>query len=93
VPFTIALCSEECPCSGEVFTTGAGRAARETVATFPGLKADTPEAFLKDWNTVVGKGDPPHLAENTLEQVKYVIRQAYGTEMEDVPNFGPAAKL
>jgi len=62
------------------------------MATFPGLKADTPETFLKDWDKIWGKGDVPYLAENTLDQVKYIIREAYGTEMEDVSDFGPAAK-
>ncbi len=39
----------------------------------------------------MGKEDEPYLAENTLDQVKYVIREAYGTEMEDIPDFGPSA--
>ncbi len=91
MPFTIALCTEECPCSGEVFSTGADRAARETLATFPGIKADTPDEFLKNWDKVMGKDDHPYLAENTLDQVQYVIRQAYGTEMADIPEFGPSA--
>ncbi|OAP63900.1 hypothetical protein AYL99_03127 [Fonsecaea erecta] len=89
VPFTIALCSEECPCSGEVFSTGANRAARETLATFPGLQAATPEEFLRGWDKVMGTGDEPYLAESTLDQVKYVIRQAHGTEMADIADFGP----
>lgn len=90
MPFTVALCSEECPCSGEVFTTGANRAARETLATFPGLIAERPEDFLQDWDTVMGQGNEPYLAESTIDQVQYVIRQAYGTEMEDIPEFGPS---
>lgn len=92
VPFTIALCSEECPVSGEVFDTGADRAARETLATFPGVKTDTPEGFLKQWDKVMGQGCQPYLAESTLDQVQYVIRQAYHTEMQDIPDFGPSGK-
>jgi hypothetical protein len=60
------------------------------LATFPGAKADTPEEFLMDWDNVSGTGHQPYLAKNTFEQVKYVIRQAYGTEMEDIQNFGPS---
>lgn len=40
----------------------------------------------------MGKGDEPFLAESTLHQVQYVIRQAYGTEMKDIPEFGPSAE-
>ncbi|EXJ70204.1 uncharacterized protein A1O5_06272 [Cladophialophora psammophila CBS 110553] len=56
------------------FSTGADRAAREAMATFPGLKAKTPEQFLQNWDKVMGKGDQPFLAASTLEQVQYVIR-------------------
>jgi hypothetical protein len=63
------------------------------MATFPGLiETNTPEDFLKGWDKVMGKEDPPYLAESTLDQVQYVIRQAYGTEMADIPNFGPGGK-
>ncbi|KAK5047277.1 hypothetical protein LTR84_006799 [Exophiala bonariae] len=87
VPFVISLCSEECPSSGEVFTASANRAARETFATFPGTKSETTEGFLKDWDKVMGRGEEPYLAENTLDHVKYTIRQAYGVEMEDIAEF------
>ncbi|EXJ63548.1 uncharacterized protein A1O5_11309 [Cladophialophora psammophila CBS 110553] len=92
VPFVVALCSEECPSSGEVFTASANRAARETLATFPGLKSETAEGFLVDWDTVMGKGDTPFLADSTLDHVKYIIREAHGKEMEDIPDFGIAGK-
>lgn len=92
IPFVMALCSEKCPSSGEVFTASANRAARETIATFPGLNSETAEGFLNDWDKVMGKDDDPFLAESTLDQVKYIIRQAYGTEMEDIPEFGIAGK-
>nr|KAK5448274.1 hypothetical protein LTR18_001362 [Exophiala xenobiotica] len=92
VPFVVALCSEECPTSGEVFTASANRAARETLATFPGVNSDNPEGYLKDWDKVMGKGDVPYLADSTLDQVKYIIRHAHGTEMEDIPEFGLAGK-
>jgi hypothetical protein len=92
VPFVVSLCSEECPSSGEVFTASANRAAREALATFPGVKSETPEGFLERWDKVLGKGDTPFIAESTLDQVKYIIREAYGTEMEDIPEFGIAGK-
>ena len=40
----------------------------------------------------MGEGDKAYLADSTLDQVQYVIRQAYGIEMEDIPEFGPSAK-
>jgi hypothetical protein len=92
VPFVVALCSEECPTSGEVFTASADRAARETLATFPGSKQKTAEGFLGDWDKVMGKDDTPFLADSTLDQVKYIIRSAHGREMEDIAEFGIAAK-
>ena len=88
----VALCSEECPTSGEVFTASANRAARETLATFPGLKSQTAEGFLAEWDVVMGKGHTPFLADSTLDQVKYIIREAHGKEMEDIPGFGIAGK-
>jgi hypothetical protein len=90
VPFVLVLCSEECPISGEVFSSSANRAARETLATFPGAKSSTPEGFLDDFDKVMGKDDTPFLAKSTLDQVKYVIRQAHGKEMEDIVDFGIA---
>lgn len=88
----MALCIEECPSSGEVFTASANRAARETLATFPGCKSETPEGYLKDWDSVMGKGETPFLGESTLDQVKYIIREAHGMEMENIPGFGIAGK-
>ncbi|KAL4737909.1 hypothetical protein BDV11DRAFT_171507 [Aspergillus similis] len=35
-PMVVALCSEECPVSGECFTLGADQASRITFAVFPG---------------------------------------------------------
>lgn len=87
VPFVISLTSEECPSSGEVFTASAFRAARETFATFLGVKADTAEGFIENWDKVMGKGQEPYLANDTLDHVKYIIRHAHGTEMEDIADF------
>ena len=92
MPFVVALCSEECPTSGEIFTASANRAARETLATFPGSNQETAEGYLKDWEKVMGIGDEPYLAISTLDQVKYIVRHAYGKEMEDIAEFGIAGK-
>jgi hypothetical protein len=48
VPLVLALCSEQCPVSGEIFSSSANRAARETLATFPGVVSSTPEGFLEN---------------------------------------------
>ena len=74
--------------SGEVFTASAGRAARETLATFPGARADSAEEYLEQWNDVMGIGSEPYLATSTLEHVRYTVKQAHGLEMEDIPEFG-----
>lgn len=87
-PFVVLLASEECPVSGEMFTCSAGRAARETLATFPGSNAATAEGWLKDWDKVMGKTDETYIATDCLDHVKFMIRNALGEEMEDVPNFG-----
>lgn len=90
VPFVLVLCSEECPVTGEVFSSSANRAARETLATFPGVNSSTPEGFLEKFDQVMGTGDSPYLATSTLDHVKYVIRQASGKEMDDIADFGIA---
>jgi hypothetical protein len=70
-----------------VFTASADRAARETFATFAGVVSKTAEGFLENWDKVLGRGEETFLAENTLEHVKHVIRQAHGVEMEDIEEF------
>lgn len=92
VPFVLVLCSDECPVTGEVFSSSANRAARETLATFPGVNASTPEKFLENFDKVMGKDDAPYLPTSTLDHVKYVVRNAHGKEMEDIADFGIANK-
>jgi len=87
VPFVVALCSVECPTSGEVYTSSVYRAARETLATFPGFKSETPEGFLNHWNKIMGKEDIPYLPKDALDHTKYIVRQALGVEMQDVGEF------
>jgi hypothetical protein len=54
--------------------------------------ANKTEDFLSQWDKVMGKDDEPYLASSTLNQVQYVIRQAHGTEMADIADFGPSGK-
>lgn len=35
----------------------------------------------------MGRGENPYLADNTMDHVKYTIRQAHGVEMEDIAEF------
>ena len=70
-----------------LYAASANRAARETFATFPGVKSETAEGFLESWDKVMGRGEEPYLADDTLDHVKYVIRQAHGVEMEDIADF------
>ncbi len=91
-PFVILLASEECPVSGEMFTCSAGRAARETLATFPGSNAGTAEGWLNDWDRVFGKTEEAYIAKDCLDHVQYMVRHATGKEMEHIPDFGIAGK-
>lgn len=91
-PFVVLLASKECPVSGEMFTCSAGRAARETLATFPGSNAATTKGWLEDWDAVMGKTEDVYLAKDCLDHVQYMIRNATGEEMEDIPGFGIAGK-
>lgn len=86
-PFVVLLASDECPVSGEVFTVSAGRAARETLATFPGSNAGTTQGWLEDWDRVFGKTDEPYLAVSCVEHVKYIVKNATGQEMDAIADF------
>ncbi len=87
-PFVVLLSGEECPVSGEMFTVSAGRAARETLATFPGSNAGTAEGWLKDWDNVMGKTEDVFIAADCLDHVKHIVRNATGKEMEEIQGFG-----
>jgi NAD(P)-dependent dehydrogenase (short-subunit alcohol dehydrogenase family) len=91
-PFVVLLASEECPVSGEMFTCSAGRAARETLATYPGSNAGTAHGWLKDWDKVFGTTDVPYIASSCLDHVQYVVKKATGKEMAAIAEFGLAAK-
>jgi len=86
-PFVVLLASEECPVSGEMFTVSAGRAARETLATFPGSNAGTTQGWLEDWDKVFGKTDEPYLAASCMDHVKYIVKNATGKEMDAIADF------
>ncbi|KAJ4361115.1 uncharacterized protein N0V89_001684 [Didymosphaeria variabile] len=91
-PFVVVLASRECPISGELFSVGAGRAARETFATFPGaVNKSTAEEYLENWDEVQGKIGNVYLPTGCLDHVKYMIRNALGEEMEEIEGFGLAS--
>lgn len=89
-PFMTLLSSEECPVSGEMFTCSAGRAARETLVTFPGSNEGTAEGWLQDWGNVMGKPESGHMADGCLDHVRYMVKNALGTEMEEIKGFSLA---
>ncbi|KAJ4262900.1 bifunctional hydroxyacyl-CoA dehydrogenase/enoyl-CoA hydratase fox2 [Fusarium torreyae] len=80
--FVVALCSEECPVSGELFSVGGGRAARTTLATVPGhCHETTPEGYLANFDRVLGTTDELFVPKDTLDLVSYAIKQATGTDV------------
>lgn len=88
-PMVVALCSEECPVSGECFTTGAGRAARITLATFPGHKQETSaKGFLANWAEVTGDVKDAYIPTDTLDHVRYGVKHASGLDVPDITGFG-----
>lgn len=89
-PFVVLLSSEECSVSGEMFTVSAGRAARETLATFKGSNAGTAEGWLGDWDNVMGKREEIFLADGCLDHTSYIVKQALGQEMGQIDGFNLA---
>ncbi|KAI1039664.1 hypothetical protein LB505_008336 [Fusarium chuoi] len=80
--FVVALCSAECPISGELFSVGGGRAARTTLATVPGhSRATGPEDYLAHFDKVIGTTDELFVPKDTLDLVSYAIKQATGTDV------------
>ncbi|KAH8901188.1 NAD(P)-binding protein [Thozetella sp. PMI_491] len=88
-PLVVALASEECSVSGECFASGAGRAARITLATFPGHSdEDTPEGYLKGWDEVMGREEDVYIPKDTLDHVRYGVKHALGEEVPELSGFG-----
>ncbi|KAK9382812.1 uncharacterized protein V2V93DRAFT_321661 [Kockiozyma suomiensis] len=88
-PMVVALCSEECPVSGECFATGAGRSARMTLATFPGHShEETAKGFLDHWSEVYGKEKDVFIPKDTLDHVRYGVKYASGLEVPELSGFG-----
>jgi NAD(P)-dependent dehydrogenase (short-subunit alcohol dehydrogenase family) len=88
-PMVVALCSEECPVSGECFTTGAGRAARMTLATFPGHSHEsTAQGFLENWSDVYGQAKDVYFPTDTLDHVRYGVKHASGRDVPDIGGIG-----
>ncbi|KAH6871810.1 hypothetical protein B0T10DRAFT_500209 [Thelonectria olida] len=80
--FIIALASEECPVSGELFSVGGGRAARTTLATVPGHTHEvSPEGYLANFDQVMGTLEDMYVPKDTLDLVSYAIRQATGEDL------------
>lgn len=80
--FVAALASEECPITGEMFSVGGGRAARTTLATFPGhVKETTAEGYLANFDKVMGNTKDAYVPKDCLDQVTYAIKHATGTDL------------
>ncbi|KAL6364106.1 hypothetical protein LRP88_03539 [Fusarium phalaenopsidis] len=80
--FVVALASEECPVSGELFSVGGGRAARTTLATVPGHSGETtPEGYLANFDKVLGSTEELFVPKDTLDQISYAIRHATGIDV------------
>ncbi|KPI36846.1 Peroxisomal hydratase-dehydrogenase-epimerase [Cyphellophora attinorum] len=79
--FVGALASEHCPVSGELFSAGGGRAARTTLATFPGYNSSTVEGYLEHFDEVMGDAGDCFIPKDTLDQVSYAIKHATGTDV------------
>ncbi|KXJ85360.1 hypothetical protein Micbo1qcDRAFT_128177 [Microdochium bolleyi] len=80
--FVVALASENCPVSGELFSVGGGRAARTTLATVPGHCNETkPEGYLANFGAVMGKTEDLYVPTDVLDQVSYAIRHATGEDL------------
>ena len=79
--FVGALASEDCPTSGELFSVGGGRAARTTLATFPGCKSETVEGYLTNFDQVMGEPDEVFIPSDCLAQVSYSVKHATGNDL------------
>ena len=83
--FVAALASEECPVSGEMFSVGGGRAARTTLATFPGhAKESTVEGYLANFDKVMGDTKDAFVPKDCLDQVSYAIKHATDVDLGSI---------
>ncbi|KAL3444237.1 NAD(P)-binding protein [Aspergillus insuetus] len=81
-PFVAALASRDCLCSGELFSVGAGRAARMTFATCPGFSgASNAAQFVSNFDAVLGKGQELFVPAECAEQIAYSIEHATGQKV------------
>jgi NAD(P)-dependent dehydrogenase (short-subunit alcohol dehydrogenase family) len=78
--FVLALCSDECPVSGEAFNVGGGRAARTTFIGVPGHIADTADGYLENFDKVLGKIEDAFIQTTALEAFRYSIAQVSGSD-------------
>lgn len=81
--FVGGLASRDCPCSGELFSASAGRAARMTFAMCPGFAGATQAAqFVDNFDAVLGKGQELFVPANRVEQIAYSIEHATGQKVD-----------
>jgi hypothetical protein len=80
--FVVALCSEECLVSRELFSAGGGRAARTIIAMVPRYcHKTTPEGYLAHFDKVLGTTDELFVSKDTLDLVSYAIKHATETDV------------
>lgn len=80
--FVVALGSEECSVSGELFSVGGGRAARAILATVPGHTGEsTPEGYLNNFDEIMGTAEDVYIPVDTLDSLSYAIKHATGEDL------------
>ncbi|VUC36316.1 unnamed protein product [Clonostachys rosea] len=80
--FVVALATEACPVSGELFSVGGGRAARATFAPVPRhAKETTPDAYLNNFEQVMEKTEDLFVPADVLDLVSYAIKHATGEDL------------
>ncbi|KAK5163699.1 bifunctional hydroxyacyl-CoA dehydrogenase/enoyl-CoA hydratase fox2 [Saxophila tyrrhenica] len=81
--FVGALADERCAVSGELFSVGGGRAARTTLATFPGHRSNSVEGYLDNFDSVMGSAANVHIPADCMDQVAYAISQATDISVDE----------
>jgi NAD(P)-dependent dehydrogenase (short-subunit alcohol dehydrogenase family) len=75
-PFVAALLTRECPCTGETFVVGGGRAARVVLATVPGITDITDiDDVLNRFDQIMDTGDlyiPPEATAQVLYECQQI---------------------
>lgn len=83
--FVAALAAEECPVSGELFSVGGGRAARTTLATFPGHAHEaSPRGYLENFDKVMGRDGDAYVPKDCLDSISFAIKNATGVDLGEI---------